>query len=110
MVSFTAMRVLPNNKPDSVNTTTVTVLLPEGVDENKISLYQVGETDNNILAEWGKMGKPAYLKKEQLMALKKGNDLQKMNQKPKILQTKEGKILSFEAELPGVVLVEMLKH
>jgi hypothetical protein len=31
------------------------------------------------------------------------------DQKPKITQTKEGRILAFEAELPGVVLIEILK-
>jgi len=97
------------NQGDSIKTSTVSVLLPEGVNESQISLFQIGETDNNILAEWKKMGKPSYLKKEQLTALKNGNDLRKMNQKPKMTQTKEGKILSFEAELPGVVLVEIFK-
>lgn len=97
------------NPGDSIKTLTISLLLPEGIDRNKITLYQIGQTDNNILNEWKRMDKPSYLKKEQLAVLKKGNDLQKMNQKPIVTQTKEGKTMSFEAELPGVVLVEMGK-
>jgi len=94
---------------DEIRKTKVLVRLPEGADVSKIALYQIGETDNNILTEWKKIGKPAYLKKEQLATLKKSNDLHKMTQKLKVTQTKEGKFLSFEAELPGVVFVDILK-
>jgi len=86
----------------------VSLLLPENANPDKIKIYQIGNTENNILSEWKKMNKPAYLKKEELTELKKHNDLELFNGKPSINKTKEGLILSFETESPGVALVDII--
>jgi hypothetical protein len=55
------------------------------------------------------MGKPTYLKKAELVELQKMNVLKKSTEKFLIEKTKAGNILKFEAELPGVTLVEINK-
>jgi xylan 1,4-beta-xylosidase len=92
---------------DKIKSTTVSVRLPEGVNAAKITMYKIGEIDNNIPAAWRKLGKPSYLNKEQLKRLKELNSLQKNTQRPIIRQTSDGKFLSVECEMPGVLFVEI---
>jgi xylan 1,4-beta-xylosidase len=87
----------------------VSFLLPENTSIDKINIYQIGNSENNILSEWKKMNKPAYLKKEELTELLSHNSLEKFSGKPKIENTKDGKVLSFGTESPGVAFVDILK-
>jgi len=91
-----------------VNKKTVSLVLPKDVSKNNISVYKIGRVENNILYQWEKMNKPTYLKKEQLIALKKHNELEKCTEdKYELTETKEGKVLTFETESSGVVFVEI---
>lgn len=96
--------------PETLNTTKLKVsfLLPESINLDNITIYQIGKTENNILAEWEKLNKPVYLKKEELTHLLSFNDLQKCSGNYNIENTTSGKILTFETESPGVALVELL--
>lgn len=94
---------------DQVMKRTVSVLLPQNAKTENIAIYQVGDTENNVVNAWSKMGKPTYLKKAELVELQKMNVLKKSNEKFLIEKTKAGNILKFEAELPGVTLVEINK-
>jgi len=92
---------------NQVKKTRISVELPVSVSADKIVIYQIGNTENNILNNWNEMRKPAYLSKPELAELKKYNELQKTTAKFQIEKLKESRILSFETEIPGVALVEM---
>lgn len=96
--------------PDTtvVQKITITLMLPDDMNQNKIQIYQIGNTENNILSEWKKLNKPAYLKREELVKLSAHNVLEKYNGKFHIENTNEGKVLIFEAEKPGVAFVEIM--
>ena len=93
--------------PDTTNIKRITISLklPADVNRDKIQIYQIGNIENNILAEWKKLDKPAYLKREELAKLSAHNPLEKYSGKFHIENTKDGKVLIFEAEIPGVVFV-----
>jgi xylan 1,4-beta-xylosidase len=95
--------------PDStiVKKITVSILLPNNFNADKIKIYQIGNSENNILYEWKKMNKPAYLKKDELVKLSGHNALQKYEGVLNIENTQEGKVLIFETESPGVAFVEL---
>jgi len=88
----------------------VSLLLPEGVTLQNISIYQINSVENNIFYQWAKMNKPTYFKKEQLLELNKFNALEKFNTNNySIAVGKGGNILKFETESSGLVLVDILK-
>lgn len=96
--------------PDTtlVQKITISLMLPDDVNRDKIQIYQIGNTENNILSEWKKLNKPAYLKREELVKLSAHNVLEKYNGKFHIENTNEGKVLIFEAEKPCVAFVEIM--
>ncbi len=98
-----------NNSTNAKNQT-LSLTLPKEVSKENIMVYKIGQIDNNILYQWEQMNKPTYLNKEQLVKLKKYNELQKVAAEEfNITETKEGKILSFEVEWSGVVFIDIIK-
>jgi xylan 1,4-beta-xylosidase len=74
-----------------------------------IKVYRIGAKDNNVIAAWNAMGSPAYLKPQQVEQLKHYNMMLSIDSKLQISKLGKQRILTVDAEVPGVVLVTMQK-
>ncbi len=69
-------------------------------------LTRLGSVENNIIAEWRKMGAPAYPAPKELAQLRQSNTLQSAPAGAVRLEnTTEGPMAVFEMECPGVALL-----
>lgn len=86
---------------------TLSVVLPTKA--KNIKVYCIGKKENNVITAWKSMGSPAYLKKEQLQSLMHYNKMLPLAVKSQILKNKKNRLLTVEAEIPGVLLITMDK-
>lgn len=92
---------------DSSGTTSVELQLPDDFGRDRIDLYKVGNTENNVLSKWSKAGKPDYLKYDQKNAWLSDNEIKKSNRDLSITERKGKKTLKFEFESPGIAFVDI---
>lgn len=70
-------------------------------------LYRVDSLENNVLARWADLGRPAYLSREQTRVLAADNAL-KASSSPVVLEPHaDGVRARFTMESPGVALLEI---
>ncbi len=84
------------------------VVLPKlPTDRHKsVTLYRLGQNENNILADWQAMGAPNYLSREQTRALQATNTLKPADKNAvKVTQDAGRTIASFDMDDPGVALL-----
>jgi len=95
--------------PDSIapKKVTVSMVLPINVNSKHIEIYQIGNSENNVITTWKKLNKPAYLSKEQLEKLLILNKLEKFAGKFTVKNLKHERILTLETESPGVTLIDI---
>ncbi|MEI7501643.1 MAG: hypothetical protein WCJ61_00010 [Paludibacter sp.] len=86
----------------------ISVLLPKNATKNKIQIFQIGNTENNVVTAWKKMQKPAYLNKSQLAKLQKMNVLQPTKEAWTIKKSADGNYLEIAIDNPGVCLINIL--
>lgn len=90
-------------------THTITLSLQLPAKAKNIKAFRIGKKENNVISGWKAMGSPAYLKPEQVNALKQYNKMIPISSKLQITRNKKWNTLTIEVELPGVVLITMDK-
>lgn len=80
----------------------VTIHVPWPVEHAE--LYRLGAEENNIIADWRRMGSPAYPTPAQIAALRQGNHLQSATDLV-LEKTESGYSAVFTMERPGVALL-----
>lgn len=84
----------------------VEIDLPPGARVER--LYRIDSIENNVLACWAELGRPAYLSREQTRELTADNAL-KASSSPVVVESHAGGARAqFTMESPGVALVEFL--
>jgi xylan 1,4-beta-xylosidase len=92
---------------DTPKQKTIQVNLPSGVSAKQIKVYQLSGKENNVLHAWKEMGRPAYLKKEQVAELMQYNDLSATKVPVQIKNAGAEKVLTTQIEMPGLLLLEI---
>lgn len=82
----------------------IEVTLPAGT--KNVRLTRLGAEENNIIAEWKKMGAPAYPTREQLQRLHQLNPLRLAADPLEIASAGGSVTVRFTMECPGVACVE----
>jgi len=91
---------------DSTPKKQVVVKLPNTINPESVKLFQIDSVNNNILTDWKAIGSPDYLKPKEKELLLAKNEFSAASNKPKVSKTSNGFELTFEMEMPSVVLVE----
>jgi len=86
------------------------VALPSDLGETpQLHLWRVGASENNAPALWRQMGSPAYLRREEKLALVEASHLQESLGAVRIERGPSGLEAVFESPRPGVALLEMAR-
>jgi xylan 1,4-beta-xylosidase len=83
----------------------VTVQLPAGAEHN--ALYRIDSLENNVIAQWEELGKPAYLSREQTRDLAARNNLQASSNPVRLENVGANRVARFTMESPGLALLEV---
>jgi xylan 1,4-beta-xylosidase len=86
---------------DPVLRRTVSVALPAGAMAERIKLYPISSTENNILHQWREMGAPDYLSRDQTAHLRANNTLRPSIQPVELV----GNAAMFTFESPGAAVL-----
>ena len=87
----------------------VKLKLPDPVDKDKITLYQVSKSNNNLIDDWKKQGSPDYLKYDEKGEWLKKNTLDPSGTTLHIEKENDGSWLNFTYEAPGIAFVDIKK-
>jgi xylan 1,4-beta-xylosidase len=93
---------------DSPRQKGIRVNLPAGISEKQLRVFQLSGRENNVLHAWKAMGRPDYLKKEQVADLMRYNELTTTAIPYKVETSDKGVLLTTQVELPGLLLLEMM--
>lgn len=89
---------------DPVSRRTVSVMLPAGIQPERLKLYAINSTENNILNQWREMGAPDYLSREQTAYLRSKNTLQASSHP---IEVRDGSaVFTFESPGAAVFVIE----
>ena len=85
------------------------VALPANINETHIEVFEINETENNIINTWEKAGSPSYLKYDERAEWENRNTLKKSQKPIKITMENGLSFLNFTMSSPGVVLFQFSK-
>lgn len=85
----------------------VKLLLPKGLRNADIALYEVNKSKNNTIEDWKTKGSPAYLKYGEKEEWRKKNKIQASKHKFEIQMDDDQNWLHFELESPGIALIDI---
>ncbi len=83
----------------------VAVELPPG--SRPVSLHRIDSVENNVIARWEDLGKPAYLSREQTAELAADNALRASSSPVRLEADSRRPHAHFTVESPGVALLEL---
>jgi len=95
----------PEANADRVESLEVMVELPRGASVEE--LHRVDSLENNVLAQWAELGRPAYLSREQTRELAADNALKASSSSLRLERTETGACVRFTMESPGIALLSV---